>query len=64
LGYLKAEVFKHRPQTTDELKDAICHEIAAIPEVMTRRALQNLRVRFQECIAHKGRHLDDIIFTQ
>jgi hypothetical protein len=58
------EVFNHRPQTTDELKDAICHEIAAIPEVMTRRALQNFRVRLQECIAREGRHLDNIIFKQ
>jgi hypothetical protein len=40
-------VFKHRLQTTDELKDAIRHEIAAIPEVMTRRAPQNFRVRLQ-----------------
>jgi hypothetical protein len=34
-GYLKAEVFKCRPLTTDELKDAIRHKITAIPEVMT-----------------------------
>jgi hypothetical protein len=58
------EVFKRRPQTTDELKDAIRHEIAAIPEVMTRRALQNFRMRLQECIAREGRHLDDKIFKQ
>jgi hypothetical protein len=48
--YLKAEVFKCRPQTTDELTDAICHKITAIPEVMTRRAPQNFRVRLQECM--------------
>jgi hypothetical protein len=63
-GYLKAEVFKRRLQTTDELKDAIRLDIAAIPEVMTRRALQNFRVRLQECIAREGRHLDDIIIKQ
>jgi hypothetical protein len=63
-GYLKAEVFKCRPQTTDELKDAIRHKITAIPEVMTRRALQNCRVRLQECIARDGKHLHDIIFKK
>jgi hypothetical protein len=53
---------KRRLQTNDKLKDAIRHKITAITEVMTRRALQNFRVRLQECIAHESRHLDDIIF--
>jgi hypothetical protein len=35
-GHLKAEVYKRRPRTTDELKAAIPHEIAAIPPKMTR----------------------------
>jgi hypothetical protein len=52
-----AEVSR-RPQTTDELKDAIRRDIA----VTTRQALQNFRVRLQECIAREGRHLHDIIF--
>jgi hypothetical protein len=47
LGYLKAEVFKCRAQTTDELKNAIRHKITAIPEVMTRRALHNFWVGLQ-----------------
>jgi hypothetical protein len=61
-GYLKAEVFKHRPRTIEELKDAIRSEITAIPEALTRRALQNFRVRLQECITREGKHLDDILF--
>jgi hypothetical protein len=61
-GYLKAEVFKCRPQTPEELKDAIHHKITAVPEVMTRRALQNFRVRLPECTAREGKHLHDIIF--
>jgi hypothetical protein len=36
-GYLKAEVFKCRAQTTDELRDAIRHRITAIPEVKRLR---------------------------
>jgi hypothetical protein len=36
-GHLKAEVYKRRPRTTDELKTSIQHEIAAIPPEMTIR---------------------------
>jgi hypothetical protein len=61
-GYLKAEVFKRRARTTDELKDAVRHKIRAIPEAMTRRGLRNFRVRLPECTASEGNHLDDIIF--
>ena len=45
-----------------ELKDFIHHEIAAIPEAMTRQTLQNFGMRLQECIVQKAKHLDDIIF--
>ena len=40
------------------LKDFIRHEIT----VTTRQAVQNFRVKFQECIVHKSKHLDDMIF--
>jgi hypothetical protein len=60
-GYLEAEVFKCRAWKTDELKDAVRHEITAVPEVMTSLALQNFRVRLQECTAREGKHLHDII---
>jgi hypothetical protein len=36
-GHLKAEVYKRRPRTTDELKAAIQHEIAEMPPKITRR---------------------------
>jgi hypothetical protein len=52
-GHLKAEVCKHRPRTTDELKAAIQHEIAAIPPEMTRRVMRNFRVRLQMCIENE-----------
>jgi hypothetical protein len=29
---------------------------------MMRQALQNFRVRLEECIAHESKHWDDIIF--
>jgi len=34
-GYLKAEVYEHRPQTLKAFKDAIREEVAAIPPEMT-----------------------------
>jgi hypothetical protein len=44
-GHLKAEVYKRRRGTTDEMKAAIQHDIAAIPPEMTRRVMRNFRVR-------------------
>lgn len=61
-GYLKAEVFKHRPRTIEELKEAIVEEIAQIDDGMLARVMENFRERLQLCIAREGRHLDDIIF--
>ena len=59
-GYLKAEVYKHRPQTLKALKDAFREEVAAIPPEMTNIVME--RERLQQCIANNGRHLSDAIF--
>jgi len=61
-GYLKAEVYKHRPQTLKALKDAIREEGAAIPPEMTNIVMENFRERLRQCIANNGRHLSDVIF--
>ncbi|PNF39089.1 hypothetical protein B7P43_G04147, partial [Cryptotermes secundus] len=61
-GYLKAEVYKHRPHTLDELQTAIREEIAAIPPKMTVRVMNNFRKRLDVCIRSHGRHMDDIVF--
>jgi hypothetical protein len=63
-GHLMAEVYNRRPRTTDELKAALQHEIAAVPPEMTRWAMRNFRVRLQMCTENEGRHLDDIIFKK
>ena len=39
--YLKAQVLGDRMQTTDELKDFICHETFTIPKAMTLGVWQN-----------------------
>lgn len=49
-GYVKSKVYKTKPRTTDELKAAIQHEIAEIPQEVTTRVMRNFRVRFQSCI--------------
>ena len=46
-GYLKAEVYKHRPQTLKALKNAIREEVATIPPEMTNRVMENFRERLR-----------------
>ena len=63
-GYVKSEVFKHRPTTIDGLKAAICKTINEIPQEMIQRAMENFRIRLQQCIAVQGGHLEDVIFKK
>jgi hypothetical protein len=61
-GYLKAAVFKHRPRTLDQLKEAIQEEIEGLSPDMLVRVMENFQERLHTCIGHQGHHLDDIIF--
>jgi hypothetical protein len=61
-GYLKENVFKHRPHTLPELKERIIEEANAIPCEMCERAVQGFRDRLQQCVAANGHQLEDIIF--
>jgi len=61
-GYLKAEDYKHRPQTLKALKDAIREEVAAIPPEMTNIVMENFREQLRQFIANNSRHLSDVIF--
>ncbi|CAK9810866.1 Mariner Mos1 transposase [Anthophora plagiata] len=61
-GYLKAEVFKDRPTSLNQLKEAIQEEIEGISSDMLARVMQNFQERLQMCIGRQGHHLDDIIF--
>ena len=51
-----------RPGSIEQLKEAIRQEVAAIPPAMTRKAMDNFRERFQECVINNGLHLSDVIF--
>jgi hypothetical protein len=61
-GYLKTEVYKHRPPTLKALTDAIREEVATIPPEMINVVMENFRERLRQCIANNGRHLSDVIF--
>jgi hypothetical protein len=61
-GFLKSRVFISKPTTIAELKQSINEEIAAIPEQMTRRVMDNLRVRLKQCLKNGERHLSDVLF--
>jgi hypothetical protein len=61
-GYLKAKAYVRRPGTTEQLKEAIRQEVAAIPPAMTRKSKDNFRERLQVCVVNNGRHLSDVIF--
>jgi len=59
-GYLKSRVYTIRPRTIEELKLAICQEIAALPQKMLERAMKDFE-RLRMCV-RQGRHLTEIIF--
>jgi len=43
----------------NELKAAIRQAVEEIPQEMTRRVMENFRNRLQQCIASRGRRLED-----
>jgi len=61
LGYLKRRIFIDKPRTLAKLKQSIKEEIVAIPEHMTRRAMENLGVRLKQCLRNGGRHMSDVV---
>ncbi len=54
--------YGNRPQSIEQLKDAIRQEIIAIPHEMTRRVIDNFRERLRQCVDNNGSHLTDLIF--
>jgi predicted Zn-dependent peptidase len=51
-----------KPRAIEELKQRIKEEIATMAEQMTRRVMENLRERFEQCLRHGGGHLNDVLF--
>jgi hypothetical protein len=46
----------------EELKLSIRQEMAAVPQKMLERAIQDFEERLRMCGRQEGRHLTDIIF--
>jgi len=61
-GYLKSRVYTNGPRTIEELKLSIRQEIAALPQEMLERAMQDFEKGLRMCVQQEGRHLTDIIF--
>ena len=61
-GYLKEEVYKHRPCNLVELKMEIRKEIQQIIPAMTVRVMRNFRRRLNSCVNTQGLHMEDIVF--
>ncbi|KAJ4427697.1 hypothetical protein ANN_25349 [Periplaneta americana] len=59
--HFKTDVFKHRPRTLPDLRNAIKEEIGLIPQEMLVRVMQNFRSRIQQCTDSEGHHLRDTI---
>jgi len=54
--------FISKPRTISELKQSIKEEIAAIPEQMIRRVMENLGVRWKQCMRNGRKHPSDVLF--
>jgi hypothetical protein len=61
-GCLKSTVVISKRRTIGVLKQRVKEEIAAIPEQMTRRVMENLPESFEQCLRNCGGHLRDEIF--
>lgn len=61
-GYLKQQVFRHRYDTLQELKESIRNEIRLINQELLNRVFENFINRLRQCAANNGSHLTDVIF--
>jgi hypothetical protein len=59
---LKAQVYQHRYQTLENLKEAITQEVAAIPPDVTYKVMEKYRERLSQCIDNEGRQLSGVDF--
>jgi len=53
-GYLKSRVSIYMLRNINELKQSITEIIAAIPEQMTRRVMENLGASLKQCFRNGG----------
>ncbi|KAI5693638.1 hypothetical protein M8J75_002862 [Diaphorina citri] len=61
-GYLRERVYREKPRTLHELKEAITEEIRRIPRAMLGRVATSFISRLDSCITADGRHMLDVNF--
>jgi len=61
-GYLKGRVYTHKPRNLNDLKDAIQQEVLTIDQQLLARAMEDFKLRIENCFQADSRHLNDIIF--
>ena len=61
-GYQKARVNEHKPRTLEDLKEAMCVEVALIDRAILERVEANFQERLQKCINENGHHMKDFYF--
>lgn len=60
-GYLKSRVYRNRPSSLVQLKDAIRHAISCIDADMLHAAVTNVITRFQTVICGDGGHIEQVL---
>lgn len=60
--YLKEKVFKHHPESLEDLKEWIQQKIDTILTELTQRVMKNFRKYLQQCVNDNSHHLSDTIF--
>lgn len=63
-GYLKSKVYSNKPETLEQLKANIRHEIAQITPETLANVMVNAEKRANLCVAAGGGHLADVIFKK
>jgi len=61
-GYLKSKVYIDKPRDLAHLRANIERESAQITTAMTKKVVENFKKRVENCVKHKGAHLNDVIF--
>ena len=61
-GYLKGKVYRNKPQSVDELKNAIRTEISLIGQDVLQKVMENMLKRAESCVA--SGHMKDMVFSK
>ena len=60
-GYIKDKVYKNRPKTLDELKQAVMRELRSVPAESCRRTIGSFEKRLRYVITVDGGHVENVL---